>query len=328
MNNHDNTESKQIQQGASALNYACRFRDEARYSVCPIRRDGSKAPALEWKEFQRRFPTDAELSNWFGGSRPYGIGRIEGAISGNAETLDIDLGAWWPEMLRRGVEAVPAMANAPVVQSPRTDGGTHWSYRCIDPVPGNLRLAHYPDPDKPGNFKVGIETRGEGGYCVTIGSPLECHPDHRPYRLIANSFLNVPVLTAEERAILHAIALEFDQRPPVGDQHHQHRTGGTASGDRPGDRFNIYATWPALLEPHGWRCVGSKGGIVFWCRAGKAKGISATENYGGYGLLYNFSSNAAPFELNRAYTKFAALTLLCFGGDFHRAAKAVAGGIR
>jgi putative DNA primase/helicase len=85
------------------------------------------------------------------------------------------------------------------------------------------------------------------------------------------------------------------------------------------------AAWPAILEPHGWRCVRTDGaGVGHWRRPGKAgPGWSATTDHAGAGLLYVFSSNAAPFEPGRAYTPFAAHALLDHGGDFRAAARAL-----
>jgi hypothetical protein len=64
---------------------------------------------------------------------------------------------------------------------------------------------------------------------------------------------------------------------------------------------------------------------MYWRRPGKiGPGISATTNYGGSHLLYVFSTNAAPFEPDTAYTPFAAYALLEHRGDFTAAARALA----
>src|SRR5262245_58990707 len=60
-------------------------------SLLPIRRDGSKAPAIdEWKWLEQQLPTAHHLAEWFGGPRPSGIGIIGGAVSGNLAQLDFD----------------------------------------------------------------------------------------------------------------------------------------------------------------------------------------------------------------------------------------------
>jgi hypothetical protein len=66
-----------------------------------------------------------------------------------------------------------------------------------------------------------------------------------------------------------------------------------------------------------------RGEVTFWRRPGKNRGISATTGYCG-DRLYVFSSNAHPFAPERAYSKFAAFTLLNCGGDFSKAATILA----
>jgi hypothetical protein len=50
----------------------------------------------------------------------------------------------------------------------------------------------------------------------------------------------------------------------------------------------------------------------------------ATTGYAGSGVLYVFTTNAPPFAPGASYTKFAAFALLEYGGDFARAALALA----
>ncbi len=63
-----------------------------------------------------------------------------------------------------------------------------------------------------------------------------------------------------------------------------------------------------------------RGEVTYWRRPGKGQGISGTTNYAGTGLLYIFSTNAAPFESDTAYTAFATYTLLEHSGNFVAAA--------
>jgi len=100
-----------------------------------------------------------------------------------------------------------------------------------------------------------------------------------------------------------------------------------ANGERRGDLLNSAADrdwWRALLEPHGWTLVRQRGDIQYWRRPGKEnKSWSATLGACGP-LFYVFSSNATPFEPERAYQPFTAYALLEHGGDFKAAAKAQA----
>ena len=66
-----------------------------------------------------------------------------------------------------------------------------------------------------------------------------------------------------------------------------------------------------------------KAGHLLLRRPGKSAGHSATFGYVGPGVLNNFSSNAHPFAKDHGYGPFAIYTLLCHGGDYHAAAKAL-----
>ncbi len=59
--------------------------DTAGIRLFPIARNGTKAPAVKWKEglrLDQRPATTDELIAWFGGKHPYGIGALCGACSG------------------------------------------------------------------------------------------------------------------------------------------------------------------------------------------------------------------------------------------------------
>jgi hypothetical protein len=172
-----------------------------------------------------------------------------------------------------------------------------------------------------------IETRGKGGYAIAPPSPPACHPWHRSYQLLCGDLAAIPTMTVGERACLLQTARAFNTydkpqrvvsgRPPSMAQHR--------GGYRPGDAFNAQADWWTLLEPHGWRCVGPHAEVTYWRRPGKIRpGISATTNYAGRHLFYVFSTNAAPFEPETAYTPFAVYALLEHRGDFTAAARTLA----
>jgi putative DNA primase/helicase len=128
----------------------------------------------------------------------------------------------------------------------------------------------------------------------------------------------------EQRATLHALALRYDQRPPVDGDNPMPAPPNNKGEDRPGDDFNRRATWSSILQPHGWRDVGSREAVTFWRRPGKREGVSATSNYKDSDCLYVFSSNAHPLDAETAYSKFGALVVLEYHGDFSAAASALA----
>lgn len=110
--------------------------------------------------------------------------------------------------------------------------------------------------------------------------------------------------------------------PPAG--------SASAKGGRPGDDYNRRADWGEFLTSHGWRVHHRAGDVTHWTRPGKdpRNGSSATTGHCSSelrgDLLYVFSSDAAPFEADTAYDKFAAYTLIGHNGDFSAAGKALA----
>lgn len=115
------------------------------WSVIPIRRD-TKVPAVQWKEFQSRRPTDDELVHWFDKDL-HNVAVVTGSVSG-VSVIDIDT--------HKGgdVNAIwSACETGLVVSTPR--GGAHLYY--VNPA-GGL-------PNRAGVLE-GVDVRGEGGYVL------------------------------------------------------------------------------------------------------------------------------------------------------------------
>lgn len=290
------------------------------FSVIPIKADGSKAPACEWKEYQETPPSAARLKTWFGDG-DCGLGIVCGAVSGGLTVLDFDdrqtFRAW--KRILKGV--APKLLNTlPIVETPT--GGAHVYFRSDHQV-RNGKLARRRA--KKGQGKTLIETRGEGGYVIAPGSPAGCHPSGKVYCLTSKTPVEkTPTLAEDEAVLLVKLARSFDE---TAEPAPEPRAGAQEGRGRPGDRFNREAEWADLLEPHGWKPVYSHGDVHYWRRPGKKYGVSATTGYC-HGdttgdRLYVFSSNAEPFEDGASYSKFGALALLDHGGDFKKAASAI-----
>jgi len=329
---------------------------EAGLSVVPIRADASKAAATAWKQYTERRPTPEEVDQWAG--RHTGIAIIGGAVSGNVEVIDIDE----PALVRPYVDALKAQdptlpGRLCFVATPRRNEigktGCHLLYRCEAPVAGNTKLAmSEPEPelDADGNPLLHpttgepiqrprclIETRGEGGYVLTVGCAPECHPTGNTYEHVYGPPLTeLETLSTAERETILRTARMFDRS--IAETHTEPPVRGyerPSDGESPGDAFNHQAAWPQILEPFGWACIGESGGIKRWRRPGKSTGISATTgilSQQGNELLTVFSTNAHPFEgVNGSgrpgvcYSKFAAYALLNHAGDYQEAAQTLVG---
>ncbi len=277
---------------------------DAGLCVLPARRTEKRPAVGSWKRYQSTLPTPAELSAWMAGG-PDAICILCGAVSSNLEMIDFDAGgerfaAWW--------DRIPPPLRERLVIEKTPAHGRHVSYLVEKPICGNLKLAQRRDGEKVTTL---IETRGEGGLFLCAPTP--------GYELVQGDFRNLPRLNEAEREILLQAAWELNEHQPPGVNGPSRPGILSTACDRPGDDFNQRGDVRAVLEQHGWTRV-SRGENEYWRRPGKKSGWSATLKDRAF---YVFSSNAAPFEANRAYSPFAVYTLLNHGGDFERAARAM-----
>lgn len=317
--------SEQKATGHDEIGSAARRAREADLCVLPAKREGNdKWPTVSWKKYQEQLPSTEQVSRWF--KKPCDAMCIVcGAVSGNLEIIDFDLGGEAMAQWSSAVDAIaPDLLNRLVIES-TPSGGCHVIYRCAEPVAGNLKLAlrrievdssdpvdiggkqFEPRQEASGAWVVTpvlIETRGEGGLFL-------CAPSDG-YRIIVGDLCNPPVITAEEREILLDCARALDEMPKPVVGASPVRARDAAGPLRPGDDFNQRGDPRPILIKHGWTLV-VPGENEHWCRPGKSRGTSATLKNG---VLYVFSTNAAPFEAERGYSPFAVHTLLEHRGDF------------
>lgn len=291
----------------------------------PPREDGSKAPLAaggEWRSFQERLATAAEVERWYANGRT-GLGLICGRVSGGLEMFEFEGRAVAAGLNDAFVAAVEAAGLMPLLDrivsgymEATPSGGLHLLYRC--PEPRTEKLAR-----DEGRLPL-IETKGEGGYTIVAPTRGRVHPNGGEWRLLQGDFSTIAAVSAEERAELHRIARLFDRTPapPVHDD-----APLAPGGQRPGDDFNQRASWAEILEPHGWARVYARregaGTVTAWRRPGKTAGVSATTNHSASDLLYVFSSSTI-FEPDRGYSKFSAYAVLNHAGDMAAAARALA----
>jgi hypothetical protein len=282
-----------------------------------------KRPAVHgWKEHQQRLPSRGEASRMLAGAS--GVCIVCGSVSGNLEMIDFDLGGEaFDEWAARVEDAQPDLLARLVIE--RTpSGGRHVVYRCEVPVAGNLKLAQRRTPveaspvvqiaGKPYRPRQDgdrwvvdlclIETRGEGGLFLCDPTP--------GYQIEWGSLLAVPTITAEERDLLLGVAWAMNEieAEPVFDGGSP--GGGDGWAELPGDAYSRRGDVGEVLRRHGWTLT-REGENQHWRRPGKEDGTSATLRDG---CFYCFSSNASPFQPNRAYGPFAVYALLEHGGDW------------
>lgn len=280
------------------------------FSVIPILADGSKAPACSWKEFQERIATEEEIHFLFRGH--VGIAIIGGKVSSNLEIIDIEAEAPMADLVNLIDEHLPGLLQTlPQVNTPT--GGRHIFYRCSEIQPSQ-KLAMSAEG------KVLIETRGEGGYVLTVTSPPECHRSGKIYTAAAGKISLTPVITPQQRDILLSCCRSFNQSiPEVERPALPLRDRG--EGKSPGDAFNETGDGLGLLIKAGWKVVGKSNGSAYLRRPGKDYGVSASFGNVAPNTLYNFSSNAIPFEAGRKYDAFGIFARLEANGDFSQAAR-------
>lgn len=282
-----------------------------------------KSPVVsEWMEYKKRVPTYEEARRWFENTE-HSIAVVGGQVSGNLEIIDFDNHKNNAQIILR--EFAELLKNHDINIAKFTcettqSGGFHIIYRCESEVDGNKKLAkQYLDNGKKDTL---IETRAEGGYAIIAPS--------QNYKLVNLDFERIPVISAEERELILAIARSFNE---VEEKKQivkvQQRAAVTSDGDieeRPGDAYNLKGAEDvkSLLVQNGWTLVRENNNErQLWRRPGKNKGISATYNYVP-NKLYVFSSNAYPFESERTYDNFAIYTILNSNGDFKEATKELA----
>lgn len=292
-------------------------------SVIPVRADGSKAPAVNWKEFQQRRATPAEIDAWFGPGSTFGVGAVTGDISGNLLMIEFEARA---AHLIAAVRDLAAATGQEALwekvcggwKQLSPSGGVHFLVRTEQPTPGNQKLA------ADANGEVLAETRGRGGYVIVAPSNGGVHPSGKPYRNLGGGPDTAPAFTEDElENVFTLISAALGQAPSPEPGFHQpggaprERTGPLS----PGDDFEARTDWADILEPHGWTFLFERGNERFWRRPGKTSGISATTGYAeDRDRLYVFSTNAGLPTLE-PITEFHAHALLNHGGDHAAAAR-------
>jgi len=311
---------------------------DAGCAVIPIRADGSKAPLVPWRKYQRGRADRDEVRLWFVGNPP-GLAVLCGAASGGLEMLELEGLAVAEGLARRLVDLVKAAGLGDLWRRVAVDGyvertpsgGVHLLYRVAGAEVGrNLKLARRPateaelDASPLDKVKTLAETRGEGGYTIVAPSHGTVHESQRPWTSIGDSTpARIPTLSASERNTLLAVVRSLDTMPPPPAAPPIGQPRPASAAATPGDDFERRTDWAEILEPAGWSLVYQSGRTRYWRRPGKNSGVSATTGRADdRDRLWVFSTSSA-FETERSITKFHAHAVLNHDGDHGAAARAL-----
>ncbi len=261
-------------------------------------------------------PTEHDIQRWFTNGQQHAIGvrDVEGLDFDNKGAPDAEtLYQAWRQLVEQ--QAPGLAARLLCERTPR--GGYHLVWRC-DEIEGNQKLAtRPPTPEEaaaqPKLISITlIETRGKGGQFQVAPSA--------GYTLVSGDWTALPRITPDERAILlsSARALSRTDKRTID-------LTNRSTGERAGDAFNRDNGAEALqlLIDDGWIELFERDGAKYLARPGKDRGVGATFGYVAPNVLYVFSSNAAPFQDNKAYGPFAIYAELAHAGDYKAAAAAL-----
>ena len=298
---------------------AARAYEAAGYWPLPLPPRKKSSPPEGYTGRNGRQPGPGDVDRWITEHRSGNIGlRLPRGVAG------IDVDAYKDEQHVAAWEELAARCG-PLPEAP-------WCSSRADGISG-VRLFAVPEdweaagklPEGSNGVSPGEVIQWHHRYVVC---PPSIHPDTgRTYRWRAGSITKVADLPALPRSWLDALAAsaapaEQPSRPAPA------RQADGYAGLRPGDDFNERANWLGdILGPHGWTLHHESSGTLYVTRPGKntRDGHSATIGHSGDGVarLYVFSADAAPFEMEKPYDKFAAWALLNHGGNHKAAARAL-----
>lgn len=298
------------------------------FCVMPARFDGSKRPRFEWKDFQDQRPQRGLVKLWYDREPELGVGLICGNISGGLEMLELEGRATSSEHMDKIRAECDAVNITWLWDILTLDGYAEWT-----PSGGIHLLYRISDHDIPGNTKIAMtsgkltlaETRGEGGFVIVAPTSGTVHQTGEAWTLAAGEIGHVPVITWNDRELLHAaIKTAIDERPayvaPVVERRPlRERAVGEIS---PQDDFNERGDWHDILTSRGWTHHSRTSSQEFWTRPGKdpRDGHSAATGHQGSPNLYVWSG----MDEERHYSKAQFVAYSDFNGDFAATTKSLA----
>jgi len=159
-----------------------------------------KIPAVRWKEYQHRKPTDRELKQWFGHGR-CNIGIVTGRIS-DICVIDFDSFEAYRDAKKRGMPHTPTV---------RTAKGYHLYYRYPHGISNLQNCVNIAGIS-------GIDLRADGGYVV---APPSVHPSGVRYEWIEGKSLDDLPLAELPEWVMEELETPSDP-PPQSPHRNKH----------------------------------------------------------------------------------------------------------
>lgn len=318
MEMQNTSQNDHLTKPVSLLAVAYRYH-QAGYNILPVRPD-KKPIVASWEQWKgvRQTTEEIESLSW---DRASGISVICGKVSGGLVCIDVDSKHDLTGTLRKEIGIAietefPGLLNTlPVERTP--SGGLHFVFKTDTPI-ANLKLARRPAiADERGACKDLIETRGEGGYFV-------CAPSSGYILRDGPGIDQAPIIPVETALAILDICRTLNTYVPADEAIRAPAKSVEGWEISPLDDYNQRTTDQetlSLLTARGWRARERGQSWELTRPDGNQK--SATFNRVP-GCLYVFSSSALPFDQNKTYSKAAVYAYLEHGGDFHKAASALA----
>ena len=290
---------------------------QAGLSVLAASRKEKRPLANNWKCNMSYRNSERQIRNEWERFKPDAVCIVCGAISGNLEVIDFDNHG---ELFDKWKSAVPQGLYDRLVVERSQSGGYHVAYRCKEEVKNGDKLARGKRDERTTTL---IETRAEGNVIL-------CAPS-QGYVLLQGDWCDLPVISADERKCLLSMASALDEcAKEDGTAVSLEKSSFSASTGKdswtlsPIEDFKQRGDIRQYLEKAGWVLLRTDAkGEEYWRRPEQPvkDRHGATLNNG---VFHIFSSNAAPFEMDKNYDMFDVYTLLEHGGDVKSAVASLA----
>lgn len=133
------------------------YLDNLKFSVIPVNKD--KIPMIEWREFQKRFPTYEEIEKWSNFPDPE-LGIVTGAIS-DLTVVDVEKdgdGSFLPQ-------------NTLIVET--GGGGAHFYFKYREDLRNKARVMDLVDIRSEGGYVVApCSKTTKGAYSIVVNHPI------------------------------------------------------------------------------------------------------------------------------------------------------------